>query len=269
MTFKEEMTHKTTPFAVRFCLWVAIWVHVLTGLLTLFVLFPLVNSKAKQRHIQKWSVRLLKIFGIELLATNPQILPSTPFLLCSNHISWMDIHAINALSPIRFVAKSEVESWPVFGWMAKQLGTVFIKRDSSRHSHLVVTGLSQTLRNQSVCIFPEGTSTDGESVRPFKPNLFESAVMADIPVYSLAIRYLSKTTGKRSNVPAFVGDMGLLDSMAQILKNRDLIVELTFFPPPGSGPEMPSDRKWLALHSHEQISQYLAGKSQLDVIKVS
>ena len=257
----EQAIQQNTPFAKRFFLWAAIWVHVLSGVFTLFVIFPWANPQAKQLHIQKWSKRLLNIFGIELLATNPQILPSTSFLLCSNHISWMDIHAINALAPIRFVAKSEVEGWPVFGWMAKQLGTVFIKRDSSRHAHLVVGELANTLKSESVCIFPEGTSTDGESVRPFKPNLFESAVVANVPVYSLAIRYLSKSTGKRSSVPAFIGDMGLLESMAQILKNRNLIVELTFFPPPGSAPEMPSDRKWLALHSHEQISRYLVDKS--------
>lgn len=258
---KQQAIQKNTPIGMRFCLWIAIWAHVLSGIFTLFVIFPWVTSKAKQRHIQKWSKRLLNIFGIELLATNPQILPNTPFLLCSNHISWMDIHAINALAPIRFVAKSEVEGWPVFGWMAKQLGTVFIKRDSSRHAHLVVGELANTLKDESVCIFPEGTSTDGESVRPFKPNLFESAVVANVPVYSLAIRYLTRLTGQRSTVPAFVGDMGLLQSMAQILKNRDLMVELTFFSPPGATPEMPSDRKWLALHSHEQISRHLADKS--------
>jgi 1-acyl-sn-glycerol-3-phosphate acyltransferase len=246
-----------TPLAVRIWLWLAIWLHVVSGLFTLFAIFPWANSESKKRHIQRWSIRLLWIFGIEVAANNLTILPSNPFLLCSNHISWMDIHVINALYPIRFVAKSEVEGWPVFGWMAKQLGTVFIKRDNSRHAHLVVGGLAKTLSTESVCIFPEGTSTDGESVRPFKPNLFESAVMAQVPVYSLAIRYLAKDTGKRSNVPAFVGDMGLLESMSQILKSRSLIVELTFFPPSGAAPEMPSDRKWLALHCHEQISRYL------------
>jgi len=246
-----------SPLALRLWLWTAIWLHVISGLFTLFALFPWANSESKKRHIQRWSQKLLGIFGIEMKAKNPNILPDSPFLLCSNHISWMDIHAINALIPIRFVAKSEVESWPIFGWMAKQLGTVFIKRDSSRHAHIVVGGLANTLSSESVCIFPEGTSTDGASVRPFKPNLFESAVMAEVPVYSLSIRYLNIETGMRSNVPAFIGDMGLLESMSQILKSRNLVVELTFFPPPGSAPEMPSDRKWLALHCHEHISHYL------------
>ena len=246
-----------TPLFLRLCLWIAIWGHVLSGLFTLFFIFPWANSNSKKRHIQKWSKKLLRIFGIEMRAKSSNVLPNSPFLLCSNHISWMDIHVINALFPIRFVAKSEVGGWPVFGWMAKQLGTVFIRRDSSRHAHLVVRELAETLSNESVCIFPEGTSTDGEAVRPFKSNLFESAVISGVPVYSLAIRYLAKDTSKRSNVPAFVGDMGLLESMSQILKSRNLVAELTFFPPPGSIAEIPSDRKWIALHSYEQISRYL------------
>jgi len=77
--------------------------------------------------------------------------------------------------------------------------------------------------------FPEGTSTNGENVNPFKPNLFESAVMARVPVCSLAIRYISTKTGKWTDIPAFVGDMGLLQSMSRILQSRNLAVELTFF----------------------------------------
>ena len=87
--------------------------------------------------------------------------------------------------------------------------------------------------------------------------------MADLPVYTLAIRYLSKATGQRSDVPAFVGDMGLLESMSKILKNRNFIAELTFFPPPAATPQQPSDRKWLALHSHEQIAKYLGSSNSL------
>ncbi len=247
-----------TPFIIRFGLWFAIWVHVLSGVATLFVIFPFASAKTKQFHIQRWSNHLLQLFGIELKVQNPGILPNSSYLLSSNHISWMDIHAINAFKPIRFVAKSEVEKWPIFGWMAKQLGTVFIKRDSSRHAHHVVGEMSKVLNSESICIFPEGTSTNGESVRLFKPNLFESAVNANVPVYTLAIRYVSRDNGQRSDVPAFVGDMGLLESMGRILSNRKLVVELTFFPPPGNTPGMPPDRKWLALHSHEQIREYLA-----------
>jgi 1-acyl-sn-glycerol-3-phosphate acyltransferase len=143
--------------------------------------------------------------------------------------------------------------------MAKQLGTVFIKRDNSRHGKQVANEVARVLETQSVCIFPEGTSTVGDSVLPFKPNLFESAVIAGAPVYSLAISYKSSLTGQKSDVVAFVGEMGLLESMAQILRDRSLVVELVFLPPTGAPSEGFKDRKWLALHSQEAISIYLKG----------
>jgi 1-acyl-sn-glycerol-3-phosphate acyltransferase len=228
------------------------------GVATLLILFPASKPPAKEAHVKSWSKRLLAIFGIELKINNPAIVPNTPYLLASNHISWMDIHVINAFKPIRFVAKSEVESWPIFGWMAKQLGTVFIERGNSRHAIQVVSNMVSALRTESICIFPEGTSTDGSSVRPFKANLFESAVISQTPVYSLAIEYFDRRSGLRTDITAFIGEMGLLESMSNILKHRNIRVELSFFPPSAASPGFSNDRKWLALHSQEQISAYLA-----------
>ena len=243
--------------------WILVWSHVISGLMTLSFRFPFATQETKNRLIRDWSKRLLSIFGIELMLKNSEILPNTSYLLASNHISWMDIHAINAFKPIRFVAKSDVEEWPVFGWMAKQLGTVFIKRDSVRHGKQVANEVAKVLETQSVCIFPEGTSTVGEGVLPFKPNLFESAVIAHTPVYSLAITYRSTVTGEKSEIAAFIGDMGLLESMAKILRNRQLLVELSFIPPSGGSPESSKDRKWLALHSQEAIANQLKGNQPL------
>ena len=247
----------STSLARLAWLWLCICLHVLSGVFVLLIFFPFISSDSKKFHIQAWSSKLLVIFGIELKVNNPEILSSNSYLLASNHISWMDIHAINSFKPIRFVAKSEVANWPIFGWMAKQLGTVFIERANSRHAHIVVGEMARTLNKEPICIFPEGTSTNGESVRPFKSNLFESAIAANVPLNSLAIRYLSKVTNKRSEAPAFVGEMTLLDSMNLILNNRNLIVELTFFSTFDISPSNPVDRKWLAVHSHDQISQFL------------
>jgi 1-acyl-sn-glycerol-3-phosphate acyltransferase len=251
------MSSPRGPLQIPIVLWFAIWIHVLYGIWTLLIIFPFINNGHRKTHIQQWSSRLLRIFGIELQIINSHVLPSGSYLLSSNHISWMDIHAINAYRPIRFVAKSEVEKWPIFGWMAKQLGTVFIKRNSAKHAHLVVNEMSRVLKYESICIFPEGTSTNGESVLPFKPNLFESAIATDIPICSVAIRYRSKITGQRSEAPAFIGDMGLLESMSKILKNRNLVAELTFFPPFKASSLYPGDRKMLAFQSYEQISLFL------------
>lgn len=261
MAAKLNISLDNVSFQNRFVLWVLVWVHVLRGVITLLVKFPSSSSSAKDAHIKRWSKHLLSLFGIELTINNSSIIPATPYLLASNHISWMDIHAINAFKPIRFVAKSEVESWPIFGWMAKQLGTVFIQRGNSRHAIQVVSNMTKTLQTQSICIFPEGTSTEGHSVRPFKANLFESAVISHAPVYSLAIEYFDRKTEQRTDIAAFVGEMGLLESMSKILKHRNLRVELTFFLPSSASPQFSNDRKWLALHSQEQISAYIARNS--------
>ena len=235
----------------------------IVGLITLGCIFPLADQKRKTNLIQKWSKKLLIIFGIELKLKNPEILPEQPFLLAANHISWMDIHAINAFMPIRFVAKSDVEGWPIFGWMAKQLGTIFIRRNNARHGKHVASELGAILATDAICIFPEGTSTVGESVLPFKPNLFESAVIAQVPVYSLAISYKAAQSGARSEATAFVGDIGLLESMSKILHDRKIVAELAFLAPSGASPKAPKDRKWLALHSQEAIFSYLKGNQRL------
>lgn len=257
MTALQPNQSTNTPIWLYILSWFLVWTHVLRGVLTLLVLFPFANASTKRSHIQRWSKRLLKIFGIQLQVTNAEALAKTSFLLASNHVSWMDIHVINSFRPIRFVAKSEVEKWPIFGWMAKQLGTVFIRRDSSRHARQVVGEMAKALSEQSICIFPEGTSTIGKSVQTFKPNLFEGAVLAGVPICTLALAYFDRDTGQHSEAPAFVGDMGLLGSMANILKNRNLRVELRFFPPEQGTPEQMRDRKWLALQSEGHIAAYL------------
>ncbi len=257
MNIQTRTTESKAPFLTRFGVWALIFLHVMRGVLTLSFFFPFIDDQKKQEHIQRWSKKLLTIFKIELKIRGAELLPNSPYLLASNHISWLDIHVINAFRPVRFVAKSEVASWPVFGWMARQLRTVFIRRDSSRHARLVVGQVAGVLKTESICIFPEGTSTVGDEVLPFKPNLFESALEAGVPTFPLAIQYFSTITGKRSYSPAFIGDMGLLGSMANVVQNRHLGVELCFLPQLHQTPGDIIDRKQLALHAEESISKAL------------
>jgi 1-acyl-sn-glycerol-3-phosphate acyltransferase len=258
MTIPTRASSKNTPTFIYLVFWLLVWLHVGRGVITLLVLFPLLSTSSKNNYIQRWSKRLLEIFGIELQVNQANLLPQSSYLLACNHVSWLDIHAVNAFKPIRFVAKSEVASWPIFGWMAKQLGTVFIRRDSSKNARQVVDDMAAILKTQSICIFPEGTSTVGKSVQTFKPNLFEAAAISEVPVCALALAYFDRSTGQHSEVPAFIGDMGLIESMAKILKNRRLRVEVTIFTPVKATPDLSIDRKALALQSQEQIAQYLA-----------
>lgn len=237
--------------------WFQIGAHVIGGVCTLSFIFPFLTRSRKDQKIQAWSKRLLKIFNIHLYIQDSHLLIDSPYLMTSNHISWIDIHVINAFKPIRFVAKSEVEGWPVFGWMAKQLGTVFIRRDSSRHARQVVGQMAEVLQTESICIFPEGTSTTGENVLPFRPNLFEAAIASHTPVFPLAIQYSDKSTGARTEAPAFVGDMGLLESMGNILSDRNIRATLTVLPPYPQVLELAPDRKLLATYAQDQINKTL------------
>jgi len=253
----EKTQSIKVPKVLRIWIWAQIWIHVLCGVCTLSFIIPFLSRENKDKKIQAWSKRLLNIFNIELEVQDAKLLGSTPHLIASNHISWLDIHVINAFKPIRFVAKSEVASWPIFGWMATQLGTVFIRRDSARHARLVVAHMADVLKTQSICIFPEGTSTIGSTVLPFKPNLFESAIVAQTPVCPIAIQYISKITGVRSESPAFVGDMGLLESMSRVIEDRSLLAKITILAPcfPGSSSNL--DRKELANTCQESIAKTL------------
>ena len=248
----------STPSSYQRCwVWTRILLHVISGVCTLLFIFPFVSQTQKDRHIQQWSKQLLKIFHIQSRVVGANKLVSTPYLLASNHISWLDIHVINAFKPVRFVAKSEVRAWPVFGWMAVQLGTVFIRRDSARHARQVVDQMAAVLTAESVCIFPEGTSTAGESVLPFKPNLFESAILAKVPITPVAIAYRSRSTGLRSDAPAFIGEMGLLESMSNVISNRDIEAHLSLLEPYLISNAANPDRKELAVYCQESIAKTL------------
>lgn len=90
----------------------------------------------------------------------------------ANHSSWLDIFALNAAKRIYFVSKAEVAVWPGIGWLARATGTVFIKRDP-REAHAQIAVFRDRLAaGHKLLFFPEGTSTDGLQVLPFKPTLF-------------------------------------------------------------------------------------------------
>ena len=238
-------------YSIIFILGRITW-HIARGMLILCFLFPFLSSKAKEQQIQNWTLKLLTLLGIHLHLVNADLFPKEPCLLVANHISWVDIQAILAFKPMRFVAKSEVAGWPLFGWMAVQLGTLFVRRDSAFHGRKVAQDMLPILQQESICIFPEGTSSDGTVVLPFKTSLFEAAVLSDAPVSMVVIRYFSDTSNgpQPSCAAAFIGEMGLIESIFKILQARPLQVELEFLPIAPQG----IDRKALAEYTHSQIA---------------
>ncbi len=238
-------------FSIFFTLSRITW-HIIRGMLTLCLLFPFLSNEAKERQIQNWTRKLLALLRIRMHLVNADFFPKGPCLLVANHISWVDIQAILAFKPMRFVAKSEVAGWPLFGWMAIQLGTLFVLRDSALHGRKVAQDMVPILQREPICIFPEGTSTDGTVVLPFKTSLFEAAVLSNMPVSMVAIRYFSETPNglQPSCAAAFIGEMGLVESIFKILQGRSLLVVLEFLPIAPQG----IDRKALAEFTRNQIA---------------
>jgi 1-acyl-sn-glycerol-3-phosphate acyltransferase len=210
----------------RFLTLLRLIAHVFKGCFILLLVFPWLKAGQRHQSIRKWCKQLLGIFQMSLAVIGAEQLEDTHYLMAANHISWIDIHVINSFKPHYFVAKAEVASWPIFGWMAKQLGTLFIERGKANSIRKMVLEVSGQLSNKAICIFPEGTSTDGKQVAPFKSNLFEAAITAEAPVYSLAIQYFDSQTGKKTTAPAFIGDMGLVDSMWKLICSPPICAEI-------------------------------------------
>jgi 1-acyl-sn-glycerol-3-phosphate acyltransferase len=125
-------------------------------------------------------------------------------LVVANHISWLDIFVLNAHHPVRFVAKAEIAKWPVVSRMIRGAGTVFIERERRRDTHRVTRMMATVLASGDVvAIFPEGTTTYGDDVLPFKSSLLQPIVEADGHVQPVAIRYRTPD-GEPSLAPSYV-----------------------------------------------------------------
>ena len=175
-------------------------------------------------------------------------------LIVANHVSYLDIVALSAVGGFTFVAKKEVAKWPIFGTCARLGGTVFI--DRSRRG--AVGDAAEELRHHveggvATVIFPEGTSSDGKRVLPFRSSLLEPAVAMGCPVTPCGIRY-SLRTGRVEDEVAYWGDMTLAPHLLNLLRHREIGVELVF----GEPRRGENDRKELARILRQDVCK-LAG----------
>ena len=213
--------------------------HVLAGLAIVLFLFPLVGLPLRNRINRRWSHWLVRICGARVVVEGepiPRDLRGTGIgragsgrLVLSNHVSWIDVFAINAATPCRFVAKSEIGEWPLLGPLVTRSGTLYIER-GRRHA---VAAMNHLVRDhlkagETVALFPEGTTTDGGTLLRFHSNLLAPAVEIGAPVWPLALRYTEE--GMRSEAAAFVGEMSILTSLVRILTARRLTIHITVLP---------------------------------------
>jgi len=211
------------------------------------------NAERRLALIRNWSKRLLALCGITLqVHTHGEVLAGGAMVV-SNHVSWLDIFAINAWRPTPFVAKSEIARWPVIGWMAGTVGTVFIHRRRRSDAKRIVDMLSDILQRQGlVCLFPEGTTSDGTEVLDFHANILQAAVSAGAPVQPLCVMY-EDAEGRQSIAPAYVGDLTLGETLQQVLACAPITAHLYVGAPIyGLG-----QRREAAVRAHEAVSDAL------------
>lgn len=184
----------------------------------------------RRGEISAWSAQVLDIFGIGAVAKGRPPDPGRPHLIVANHVSWLDVYCILSRTGAAFVAKTEVRAWPVIGSLAAGLDTIFVSRGRYRLGVEVNTISVRLAAGGSICVFPEGTSSDGSSVLQFRAACFEAAIAAGIPVQPVAIRYL-RADGTRAEEAVFTGDTTLVMSFGRLAAASGMTAEVTFLEP--------------------------------------
>lgn len=194
---------------------------------------------------------------------------ASPALILSNHVSWLDISVISALSPVVFVAKSEVARWPVFGWLAKLQRTVFIDRQARHQTGAATREIAgRLLGGDAVVLFAEGTSSDGTRVLPFRSALVgavhhalgDSAHHTSIIVQPMSLAYVGfggVPIGRalRERV-AWYGDADLMPHLARVLASGAVDVTVSWGEPIAY--DMSADRKAIAREAEKSVRRMTA-----------
>lgn len=202
--------------------------------------------------VSVWAKSLLVIFQAEVTKNGAP--PRPPFFLVCNHLSYIDIPVLLAHVDGVFLAKSEISRWPVLGHLARVTGTLFVDRERKADLLRVNEALENSLDSQwGVIVFPEGTSTSGESVLPFKSSIFEVAVRAGCPVYHASVSYRTRPPSPPAHLSVcWWGDMGFVSHFLRLLTLPSIAAEITF----GAEPVTGRDRKDLAERAHRALQRH-------------
>ncbi len=237
--FIQNFSCMRTPLlCLRLCRLCRLMMHFAKGLFNVTYRFPRLMLAERVDYIQQWSKQLTQILGVSLRVQGiePGKYPEQHMLL-ANHISWLDIFILDSVTVSRFVAKSELRSWPIIGRLCIGTGTLFIererKRDTARVNEAIVTALSE---GHCVTVFPEGTTGCGRQLLPFRSSLLQAAIDGNATIQPVYLRY-TDAEGQYSDAATYIGDMTLAQSLWRILGTRSLHAEINFLAP------FPTDHK--------------------------
>ena len=191
--------------------------------------------------------------------------PTRPVIYVANHTSWLDIPALGTILKASFVAKASVATWPLIGSMAKFARTVFVSRTRTGTAREAGDMASRLDQGDNLILFPEGTSSDGTRVLPFRSTFFAVNPAAKQPIFqpvSVVYDRLAGLPATRSTRPIFAwyGDMELLPHLWCLAQWRSYRCTIILHPP--LDPALFANRKILALAVHQAVSQGAAALRQ-------
>ncbi len=201
-------------------------------------LLNLLNLKYSSRFPILYHRLILNLLNIKIKVKG--CLMENPGLIVSNHGSWVDIFLLGSLGELSFIAKMEVSKWPFISFLAKLQKTIFVNRKRPNQLKAVIGEINKRIHNEKIVLFPEGTSSNGNIVLPFKSSLFgiyntnkNTKNFDPIQPISIAYTKLNGLPMNRSDRPiiAWYGDMNLISHLWGIIKCGPIDVEMTIHEP--------------------------------------
>lgn len=171
------------------------------------------------RYVQTFCRKMAKSFDIDVVQI--ETVPQSHALWASNHLSWMDIPVVGSVSPGFFLAKAEMGKWPIFGALMQASGQLLIKRGSGDASAITnqLTGFLSD--GHSILFFPEGTTTDGKSIKKVHGKLLSSAIDANVPIQPIVVCYANKD-GSLSEALPYHGKLTMKQSIKKVMDSKDV-----------------------------------------------
>ncbi len=210
-------------------------------------------------RIYRWFYRILSLIFRIRITTKGKVTKKEPVVFVSNHMSYLDIMVLGAVLPGSFVSKADVRKWPIIGWIATLTGTVYVNRKKSEAGNHMQSLEEAIDSGKNLILFPEGTTSEGKTVMPFKSSLFKIAELKSLTVQPVTLNYthingLPIQANERLKI-AWIGDMELTPHMKELFNLGIIRAEVKIHDPIVLNIGDKIDRKKLA----EQCWQIVAG----------
>jgi 1-acyl-sn-glycerol-3-phosphate acyltransferase len=228
--------------------------HGAVAAMLLRLVFPRTGAAAHRRIVQWWSAKLLRVLAVVPRVEGAPPAADAAAMIAANHVSWLDIFLLSSVRPTRFIAKSEIRDWPFVGWVVEKAGTLFVRRAGRRDLARITESAHAALAaGDCVGLFPEGATTEGDTLLKFHSSLFEPAIANGARIYPAAIRY-EYEDGTLCRAASFAGEITFMQSLGLIVRQRRIIACVSFAAPleaDGSG------RREVARRAEERVASLL------------